>query len=169
MEKGVIIQSSSRKNGDTNTIVNSIKLHTNFDVLHLADYTIGHFDYNFANTKDDFNLLFKHIVTNYNYIIFATPVYWYAMSGRLKVFFDRISDFLNHEKDFGRQLRGKTMSSISVSNDSEFFEGFEMSFINSANYLGMIYKGHQHTWVENNLVPGVVSENLQEFCKQIAV
>ena len=35
-------------------------------------------------------------------IIFVTPVYWYAMSGRMKVFFDRWTDLLKIDKDTGR-------------------------------------------------------------------
>jgi multimeric flavodoxin WrbA len=163
MKKGVIIQGSSRKNGDTFKIATKIKAETGFDILHLADYNIGHFDYDFSNNEDDFNALFKEITTNYQTIIFATPVYWYTMSGRTKVFLDRISDFLKKELEFGRLLRGKDMVSVSVCNSSEFFKGFEMPFINSADYLGMNYKGHLHTWIENENVTTNVEVTIKAF------
>ncbi|MCP4458779.1 MAG: NAD(P)H-dependent oxidoreductase [Cytophagales bacterium] len=37
----------------------------------------------------------------------ATPVYWYSMSGIMKVFLDRIYDVLTIEKELGRKLHGK--------------------------------------------------------------
>ncbi len=47
------------------------------------------------------------IVDKYDVLIFATPVYWYSMSGIMKVFFDRITDLLTIKKDIGRKLKGK--------------------------------------------------------------
>jgi multimeric flavodoxin WrbA len=47
----------------------------------------------------------------------VTPVYWYTMSGIMKVFFDRFSDLLRIEKDLGRKLRGKSMAVISCGAD----------------------------------------------------
>jgi len=159
LKKGVIIQASARSNGNTSKIVRVIKWKTQFDVIDLNQKKINHFDYEFKNKNDDFNLLFKEIVENYEVILFATPIYWYTMSGVLKVFLDRISDFLFDEKEFGRLLRGKQMGIISCGADSETFEGFEMPFVQSANYLGMDYLGHLHTWIEND----DVSENVNNF------
>ena len=55
----------------------------------------------------------KTIISKYDTIIFATPVYWYSMSGILKVFIDRITDLLTIEKELGRKLRGKKMAVVS--------------------------------------------------------
>ncbi|WP_034060687.1 flavodoxin family protein [Lacinutrix jangbogonensis] len=163
MKKGIIIQGSSRSEGDTSKIVTLLKADTGFDVVDLNQKNIGHFDYEFKNRDDDFIELFKDIVTNYNVIVFVTPIYWYTMSGIMKVFFDRISDFLKLEKDYGRQLRGMEMASVSSSNDSRFYDGFEMPFKNSAAYLGMTYRGHLHTWVENDVVSIEVKNNINAF------
>jgi len=165
LKKGIIIQGSSRSEGDTSKIVSILKAETSFDVIDLNTKTIGHFDYEFKNRDDDFIDLLKNIVTNYDTIVCVTPIYWYTMSGLMKVFFDRISDFLKLEKDYGRQLRGMEMASISSSNDSRFYNGFEMPFENSAGYLGMSYLGHLHTWVENESVPKEVKDSILEFVK----
>lgn len=163
MKKGIIIQGSSRSEGDTSKIVSVLNRMTDFDIVDLNKITIGHFDYEFKNREDDFLDLFRNIVSNYEGIIFVTPIYWYTMSGLMKVFFDRISDFLKLEKDYGRLLRGMEMVSVSASNDNTFYEGFEMPFVNSADYLGMNYKGHLHTWVENSIVSDEVIKNIEAF------
>ena len=139
MKNGVIIQASSRSNGDTSSIVSLLKEETDFDVIDLNQKDIKHFDYEFKNKNDDFKSLFYKITESYQTIVFATPIYWYTMSGLLKVFLDRISDFLYNEKDIGRRLRKMKMAVISCSNENEVFDGFTMPFERSAEYLGMEY------------------------------
>ncbi len=149
MNKTVIIQGSSRSNGNTNKIINHINSSNKYDVIDLYNKKINHFDYNF-NNDDDFLPLIKNVIENYDTIIFATPVYWYSMSGVLKVFFDRLSDLLYVEKDLGRNLRGKNMAMISCGSGPGLKDEFSMPFKESANYLGMNYLGNVHTWLEKN-------------------
>jgi multimeric flavodoxin WrbA len=167
MKKGIIIQASSKSNGNTSKIVSYLQEQTHFNVIDLKEKNIGHFDYDFNNKADDFNALFKQIVEKYDTIIFATPVYWYSMSGLLKVFFDRISDFLIKEKEFGRLLRGKEMAVLSCSNDNKIINGFENPFKESANYLGMHYNGYVHTWLENDTISNELKTRLNLFSSKI--
>lgn len=168
MDKTVIIQASSRSDGDTYKIVNHIKSLTNFDVIDIKTKNIGHYDYEYKNKDDDFIELMMHIIDNYNTIIFATPVYWYTMSGILKAFFDRISDLLRTHKDTGRKLRGKNMAMISVSNHDDLKLGFSMPFIESANYLGMHYLGDTHTYIEDNTIHDDVKLRISNFIKNLS-
>jgi len=161
--KTVILQASSRSKGDTHLIINHLNINNQFDIIDLKTKTIGHFDYNFKNENDDFIDIMRYIIKNYNTIIFATPVYWYNMSGLLKVFFDRLSDLLKTHKELGRKLRGKNMAMLSCSNSNDLKVGFTMPFIESANYLGMQYLGDIHTWVENNKIPNEVKKNINKF------
>ena len=87
MNKTVIIQGSARSEGDTSKIVNYLANKNQFDVIDLNSKTIGHYDYDYKNEDDDFIDLITNIINTYDTIIFATPVYWYSMSGLLKVFF----------------------------------------------------------------------------------
>ena len=105
----------------------------------------------------------------YDTIIFATPIYWYTMSAQLKTFFDRISDLLHAKnKQIGRQLRGKQMAIISCGSDDEIFNGFEMPFCESANYLGMKYLRHIHTWIEDkNFISEEVLQRLKLLVKDL--
>ncbi|WP_272150361.1 flavodoxin family protein [Tenacibaculum aiptasiae] len=146
MNKTVIIQGSSKSNGNTNTVINYLNKNSDFDIIDLKTKNIGAFEYDFSNGNDDFIPLMENIIDKYDTIIFATPVYWYSMSGTLKHFFDRLSDLLHYKKELGRQLRGKSMAMISNSGANDLKDGFTMPFIESANYLGMNYIGDTHAW-----------------------
>ena len=90
------------------------------------------------------------------------------MSGRMKVFFDRISDFLHNEKEYGRLLRGKTMGVISCSNTDDVTEEFEIPFQKSAAYLGMDYVGHRHVVVNETVLDKKSQESLNTLRDQIS-
>ncbi|KXX70672.1 flavodoxin family protein [Flammeovirga sp. SJP92] len=143
--KAVIIVGSARNESNTLNLAKRLQQKTDFDVVNLLDYKIGHFDYEHQNREDDFLPLMKKIIEKYDTLIFATPVYWYAMSGRMKVFFDRITDLITIEKKLGRQLRGKNMAVITTSNGGNLGEDFWHPFKHSASYLGMHFLGGQHT------------------------
>ncbi|WP_438711553.1 flavodoxin family protein [Aquimarina muelleri] len=161
--KGVILQGSSRSDGNTNTIALFVKEKTGFDIIDLKSKNIGAFDYGFKNRNDDFIPLMRDIVDNYDTFIFATPVYWYTMSGILKNFIDRISDCLKTEKEIGYKLREKKMALISCGSDCEIKEGFTMPFIETANYLNMEYLGDIHTWIEDGIITKKLKKDLDVF------
>lgn len=166
MKKGIIIQGSSRSDGDTYTVVSYLKEMTGFDVVDLHQNEIHYFDYEFRN-EDDFEIIFKNMVQNYQTIVLATPVYWYTMSGIMKVFLDRISDYLYQEKEYGRMLRGKEMAMISCSNDDDRVDEYSMPFSRSAAYLGMEYIGDIHTCVKNGELSMTVQEKINAFALKI--
>jgi len=163
MKKTVILQGSSRSVGDTSKIVNYIAKANNFDIIDLNTKTIGHYDYDYKNADDDFIDVMTAIIENYDTIVFATPVYWYTMSGIMKAFFDRISDLIRIHKDLGRQLRGKNMAMISISNSNDLITGFNMPFVESASYLGMTYLGDIHAWVAEDGITDEVKSILNSF------
>ncbi|WP_310378671.1 NAD(P)H-dependent oxidoreductase [Flavobacterium sp.] len=140
----VIIVGSSRNNGNTTKIVNEIAKQFNIDIINLNDYQFSYYDYESKNRNDDFLPLIKSIIEKYDTLIFATPVYWYSMSGIIKVFFDRFSDLIRIEKETGRQLRSKSLAVISNSHDNEIDFDFYIPFRKTADYLGMKYLGDRH-------------------------
>ena len=143
--KKLIILGSSRKDGDTKKIVDELIKITGWDVIDLNDYKISYYDYEHKNLDDDYLPLMRKIIANYDVLIFATPVYWYSMSGIMKVFFDRITDLLDEEKDLGRKLRGKSLAAISCSVGDNLGDNFWLPFKETAKYLGMEYLGSTHT------------------------
>ena len=167
MKKTVIIQGSSRNNGNTQKIVDYIGKKSNSEIIHLSDMNIEHFDYAYQNQNDDFLPLITHIINNYDKIIFATPVYWYAMSGRMKVFFDRISDLLQLNKELGRRLRGKYMGLVICGSGPEVLDTFSVPFKSSADYLGMHYMGDVHTWINTGGISETAKKNMDVFISEL--
>ena len=137
MSKAIIIQGSSRSHGDTYYFCQQLQSLTHCDHLDLLGFDINVFDYEFKNANDDFLPLIKKLISEYDTWILASPVYWYTMSGTLKIFFDRLSDLLYKHKDWGRKLRGKNLACLSVSDSNDIEESFYKAFSLSAGYLGM--------------------------------
>jgi multimeric flavodoxin WrbA len=163
MNKTLIIIGSSRKKGNTQKVVDQLNKDQDFDVIDLLDYKIGHFHYDFENRADDFIPLMEKVTEQYSTLIFATPVYWYTMSGTMKIFFDRFSDLLHYRKDLGRKLRGKSMAMISNSAANDRRQGFEMPFRESAKYLGMEYLGDVHVWFDGDEIDAKAIEIIDIF------
>ncbi len=162
-KRGVIIQGSSRSDGDTSSIVKFVSAKTGFEVIDLSIKNIGHFDYEFENRSDDFMPTIRYVINNFDTIVFATPIYWYSMSGIMKSFMDRLSDLLIEEKELGRMLRGKSMAMISCSESPETWESVRMPFEKTAGYLGMIYLGDVHAFVRDGEIPEQVKIDLINF------
>lgn len=141
----VVIVGSSRNDGDTSNMTKVLIEKSEWDLIDLNNYNFNYYDYNHKNINDDYLSLMKQIIEKYDTLIFATPVYWYSMSGIMKVFFDRITDLLTFEKELGRKLRGKNMAVISCSIGNNLGEHFWLPFSETANYLGMEYIGNIHT------------------------
>ncbi len=147
--KNVIILGSSRSNGNTAELISKISKENNIDIIDLNKYNFSYYDYESKNLDDDFLPLMKSIIKKYDTLVFATPVYWYNMSGIMKVFFDRFSDLIRVEKEEGRKLRGKNMFVISNSHSSNLESSFYIPFQKSADYLGMKYLGDMHFNADN--------------------
>lgn len=165
--RSVVILGSSRSNGNTAKMVQLLGQHLDFDVVDLRLLNITHYDYEHRNSDDDFHPLMRRIVADYDQIIFATPIYWYAMSGLMKVFFDRITDLLKTEKPTGRKLRGMQLALLICGSEEAETPGFEMPFQESAGYLGMGYKGSVHTWLEGEEVEAEVLRRIENFAEQL--
>ncbi len=165
--RSVIILGSSRPQGNTHNMVKRLQTITGYSVINLSDYQIGYYDYEYLNQEDDYLSLINELIHNYDRFIIATPVYWYTMSAIMKTFFDRFSDLLRVHKDLGRKLRGKSMAVLSCGHSNDLVDGFDMPFMNSANYLGMNYEGNCYTWSEAGEIQIEVEAALQSFAKQL--
>jgi len=114
-------------------------------VTDLGTLSFSPYDYEHRNRGDDFEPLMMRVL-EHNAIIFASPVYWYAVSPPMKSFLDRISDFLDLDDllDHGRRLRGKTGYVVCTSIYDEPPKPFVGSFTDTFDYLGMQFGGIAH-------------------------
>lgn len=167
MKNKLIIKGSSNRNGNTQKVVEYLNKNNDFDVIDLLDKKIGQFDYEFKNHADDFLPMMEKVTAQYEVIIFATPVYWYSMSGIMKAFFDRLSDLLHYRKELGRTLRGKSLAMISNSGMNDRKQGYDMPFRESANYLGMDYLGDAHAWFDGVEIDVEAKKIIDTFRDQI--
>ena len=105
---------------------------------------------------------------NYDLWIFASPVYWYSMSGLMKNFFDRITDCLWWEKSLEEGMKGKKMASMACSSDQESFSSFFIPFKLSAEYLQMEYWGEVHAWIgEEEVIEEDCEKVLLDFAQEL--
>jgi multimeric flavodoxin WrbA len=148
MKKIVVIIGSSKKHGATRKAVDEMSDLLDFEVIDLNDYNISYYDYENNNKGDNYIELMKELIEKYDVFIFATPVYWYSMSGIMKVFFDRLTDLITIEKNTGRKLKGKSMAVVSSSNGNNLANSFWLPFSETANYLNINFIGGVHT-IEN--------------------
>lgn len=164
MKKPLIILGSARKSSDTEKLCNLVLDQVPFDLIDLLDYTISHYDYYGQYPEGDQFMEVANQMVHYDTLVFATPVYWYAMSSYLKVFFDRITDLTRIQRSVGRQLAGKTMFLLTTSASEAMPEGFEVPFASTADYLNMQYGGGYFTpsYQFEKLYPGK-----EEFAKRI--
>ncbi|CRX39556.1 flavodoxin family protein [Estrella lausannensis] len=137
--KPLIILGSSRKDGHTAKAIDTITGTSPLPFVDLSSLNMTYFDYDFENRADDFIPLMEKVV-EHNPLILATPVYWYTMSAVMKTFLDRWSDLLTFRKDLGKKLKGKDLYLI-TSFGTSMPKGFEEPFIQTADYMGMHFRG----------------------------
>lgn len=152
------ILGSARGEGDTAALLDAVLAGRFATRLDLLDLDLRPYDYGRAVDGDDFLTVAEAIVAH-QVIVFATPVYWYAMSGRMKVLFDRFTDLVTVRKDLGRRLKGRIAFLVACGSDPQLPEGFEVPFHQTAEYLHMVYGGSFYGQTTKNIgfVPTVLS------------
>lgn len=113
-------------------------------VIDIAALDIRPFDY-CRNRDAAFDALIARI-GEHPTLVFATPVYWYAMSGALKTVFDRLSDLLvdRTRRPQARALAGKSSWLLATGTDPELPVGFEVPFARTSAYLGWRWMGSHY-------------------------
>jgi len=91
--------------------------------------------------KDDMPEL-RGKMTAADIIVVASPIYWYQVSGKMKLFIDRWTDMMN--PDWSTELKGKglalltTHSGVNMMNSSDYLH---MIMKATAEFLGMVWMG----------------------------
>ena len=145
MRSAITLFSSSRRNGNTGSLIDLVADKSGMEVVDLDIINMSPFDYEHKNKGDDFLPLMEKVLS-YKNIVFASPVYWYAVSPAMKIFLDRLSDLLIFPDllDMGRELRGKNGYLVSTSVSHELSSIYIDAFLKTFSYLGMSYGGALH-------------------------
>ena len=136
----LVIAGSSRNDGNTWALIDPLLATLDCaSVIDLNALTIAPYDYG-ERIDDDFLSVAKAMV-NAKAIVFASPVYWYAMSAQMKVFFDRLTDLTGMQKALGKALAGKPVFLIATGQSKAPPSSFEPPFADTAQYFHMRWGG----------------------------
>jgi len=169
MRSTIALLSSSRRLGNTGRLMQCIASELSIEVIDLTSLRMSSYDYDHLNRSDAFEPLMKHVLTH-EQIIFATPIYWYAVSPAMKVFLDRISDLLELPDllSEGRRLRGKNAYVVCTSICDEPSAEFMGAFRSTFNYLGMHFGGVAHVNCQDGYVPAVHDREASKFAALVS-
>lgn len=143
--KVLILIASARLNGNTALAVDRLQANlsplptTKIDVSAL---NLRRFDYQRAPEDDGFRDVIGRVAAH-QHLVLATPVYWYAMSGPMKIFFDRLTDLLLDPAahPLGRALAGRHLWVLATGTDELPPLGFDEPFARTAAYFSMRWRG----------------------------
>ena len=112
------------------------------------------FRYDPPPPADDFLAIVERMLAH-RHLVFATPVYWYAMSGLMKAFFDRLTDLLlsAEGRRLGRALAGRDIWLVATGTDPELPDGFEVPFARTADYFDMRWRQAFYICVPKEQLP----------------
>lgn len=134
---------SARGDGNTASTVRHLSQHLGHraGVADLSMLTVGPFDYSRHDDRDDFRSVIGMMLAS-EHIVFASPVYWYSMSGTMKAFFDRLTDLLLDppNRKLGRALAGRNVWLLATGTDESLPSGFQVPFASTAAYFGMVWR-----------------------------
>uniref|UniRef100_C5D2E2 NAD(P)H dehydrogenase (Quinone) n=1 Tax=Geobacillus sp. (strain WCH70) TaxID=471223 RepID=C5D2E2_GEOSW len=113
MAKILVLNGSSRENGNTEQLTNIMLEGISCTHVHLRDFHIQpivdkrHDPAGFTKVSDDYDQIIE-LVLQHDVLIFATPIYWYGMSGHMKQFIDRWSQSLRDTRfSFKEEMKKK--------------------------------------------------------------
>src|SRR5690349_9437093 len=108
-----ILHGSSRPNGNTEQLTHMLLEGVQTEEVYLRNHTIQpitdqrHDADGFQPIDDDYDNIIKRML-EHDTIVFATPLYWYGMSGYMKNFVDRWSQSLRDTSlHFKERMQGK--------------------------------------------------------------
>lgn len=145
MASAIALFGSARRHGNTGAFMDRIAAELGIEVVDLGALSIAPYDYEHRHRDDAFEPLMRRVLA-FEHLVFASPVYWYSVSSPMKVFLDRITDFLDLPDllPAGRRLRGKTGHVVCTSIYDEAPKPFVDAFRDTFGYLGMRFGGIAH-------------------------
>lgn len=163
-----VLLASARPAGDTAALVRTVFANTEHALHNLLDAPLYPYSYAGHYPPDDAFAAVARQLVQHEVVVFATPVYWYAMSGLLKTFFDRLTDLVTVTKPLGRQLRGKRTFLLAVGEEETLPLGFEEPFRLTARYLEMEFGGSFYYSKKKPPTADALAGSIQDFLSRLA-
>jgi multimeric flavodoxin WrbA len=133
----IVLSSSPRRNGNSRrlaeaAVAGAAAAGHAVELAHLPDHVSGFLRdcrecrdaEGRCRIDDGFRSLFLEKVLNADAIVYATPIWWYGISGILKTFMDRMFCYIAHSEpdseDIARRLRWKRAALILSAEESNF-------------------------------------------------
>jgi len=153
----LLMLGSPRAEGNTAAAAGRLQAELGLKPRQLIDLRacdIGPFDYDPELERDDFRAVISRMI-NHRQIVFATPVYWYAMSGLMKTFFDRLTDLLldPEARPLGRALAGRRVWLLATGTDETLPDGFTVPFEKTASYFEMHWNSAFYVQIDESVAP----------------
>lgn len=167
MTNAIALFASARRHGNTGAFMDRIAAELGIEVVDLAALRLAPYDYAHRHRGDDFEPLFRRVL-GFPHLIFASPVYCYAVAPPMKVFFDRIVDFLDlpELQDEARRLRGKTGHVVCTSIYDEAPASFVGAFRDNFAYYGMRFGEIVNANCSDGYVPARHDAMATEFARK---
>lgn len=168
--KTLVLLGSTRKNGNSEWLAHEAVKETEFTTVALADLSIQaivdqrHEDGGFTHIKDDYDHLVE-LMLSHERIIFATPLYWYGMSGPMKDFFDRWSQYLRDDRfQLKAELQKKENYVIISGGKDAGVKGLPLvqQFAYIFEFMGMTFNDYV---IGKGVKPGEVKEDTVAIAK----
>ncbi|MEC1750601.1 flavodoxin family protein [Bacillus mojavensis] len=149
--KIAVINGGTRTGGNTDILTEKAVQGLAAESIHLREYRIQpiedfrHDSNGFRPVMDDYDSIVERILPC-DILIFATPIYWFGMSGTLKLFIDRWSQTMRDPKypDFKQQMSAKQAYVIAAGGDNPKIKGLPLieQFGHIFDFMGMSFEGY---------------------------
>jgi multimeric flavodoxin WrbA len=168
--KVIVLNGSTRENGNTEFLAKLAVEGKDAKFVHLKDLNIlpisdkRHDPQGFQPLHDDYETLIKTVL-EYDAILFATPIYWYGMSGIMKNFVDRWSQSLrDRELNFKEKMKEKKAYVVACGGDDAKIKGLPLilQFKHIFEFMNMEFGGYV---IGSGNTPGEV-ENDHAACHE---
>ena len=143
-----VFYGSSRKDGNSELLANEVLKGLDFKSIRLQELLIDpiedkrHSVEGFSIKIDDYDQIIQQMLTSH-ILVFATPIYWYSMSGTMKMMFDRLSQAIRDTRypHLKKHLQTTKIIVLAVGGDEPHIKGLPMiqQFHYIFDFLGMSF------------------------------
>lgn len=146
----IVLHGSTRDDGNTEQLAELVLKGIPHDNILLRDKKIfpiddlRHAEGGFRPVEDDYDEVIQRVL-EHDVLIFATPVYWYGMTGILKNFIDRWSQSLRDERyDFKALIAQKRAYVIAVGGDQPRIKALPLiqQFKYTFDFVNLPFQGY---------------------------